>query len=234
MTAGIFTQVITIITKNKKSWNSVSLNFKQFVKRKDLNIVYPTKDSKKKSYETKLNTFKPTNGSASVEQQYLSALKNDKPYLVNSYFPSNMEFSKSFGSSIYNPISSGSSKSGNKLASLKNSLIMNSISNKLTGSTTTSYQSAKGMKKIDKKSIKFASKNQNLSFNDRSNTAIKNKIDPTSIIVGKKKRSASPVTKNPTSAYNSRIEDQAVVTKPKSRSGSRKNNTKSPNNVRFY
>jgi hypothetical protein len=234
LTAGIFTQVITIITKNKKSWNSVSLNFKQFVKRKDLNIVYPTKDSKKKSYETKLNTFKPTNGSASVEQQYLSALKNDKPYLVNSYFPSNMEFSKSFGSSIYNPISSGSSKSGNKLASLKNSLIMNSISNKLTGSTTTSYQSAKGMKKIDKKSIKFASKNQNLSFNDRSNTAIKNKIDPSSIIVGKKKRSASPVTKNPTSAYNSRIEDQAVVTKPKSRSGSRKNNTKSPNNARFY
>lgn len=78
-------------------------------------------------------------------------------------------------------------------------------------------------------------KNQNLSFNDKSNIAIKNKIDPSTIIVGKKKRSASPVTsKNTKTAYNSKIEDPITIGQSKSRSGSRKNNAKSPNNVRFY
>ena len=82
----------------------------------------------------------------SAEQQFVSFLKNEKPYLVNPYFPNNMEFSKSFGSSIYNPISSGSNTSGKKLASLKNSLIMNSLSNKLAGNTVSSYQNTKGTK----------------------------------------------------------------------------------------
>lgn len=77
-------------------------------------------------------------------------------------------------------------------------------------------------------------KNQNLSFNDKSNAAIKNKIDPNSIIVGKKKRSASPITKNIKSAYNSKIDDVIMINQQKPRSGSRKNNTKSPNNARFY
>lgn len=99
-----------------------------------------------KSQETKLNSFKPANGSASAEQQFVSFLKNEKSYMVNPYFPNNMEFSKSFGSSIYNPMNSGSNTSGKKLASLKNSLIMNSLSNKLSGSTAASYQSGKGMK----------------------------------------------------------------------------------------
>lgn len=99
-----------------------------------------------KSQETKLNTFKPANGSVSAEQQFVSFLKNEKTYLVNPYFPANMEFSKSFGSSIYNPMSSGSNTSGKKLASLKNSLIMNSLSNKLAGTSAASYQNVKGMK----------------------------------------------------------------------------------------
>lgn len=77
-------------------------------------------------------------------------------------------------------------------------------------------------------------KNQNLSFNDKSNIAVKNKIDSSTIIVGKKKRSASPVTKNAKSAYNSKIEDHIAINQTKSRSGSRKNNAKSPNNARFY
>ena len=77
-------------------------------------------------------------------------------------------------------------------------------------------------------------KNQNLSFNEKTAMGVKNKIDPSSIVVGKKKRSASPVTKNIKSAYNSKIDDAIMINQQKPRSGSRKNNTKSPNNARFY
>jgi hypothetical protein len=106
---------------NKKNWNSASVNLKKFVKKKDLAVMYPMKkDMKKKSHETKLNSFKSNSLALSAEQQFASFMKNEKQYLVNPYFPPNSDFSKSFGSSIYNPVSSESISSGKKLAALKN------------------------------------------------------------------------------------------------------------------
>ena len=70
--------------------------------------------------------------------------------MMNPYFPSNTEFSKSFGSSIYKPTGPAMTTSANKLASLKNSLVMNSYSGKGVSQDSTSYHNPKSMKKIEK------------------------------------------------------------------------------------
>jgi hypothetical protein len=91
--------------KQKKNWNSASLNMKKFIKKKDLNMVYhPVKKTMgKKSQEIKLNSFKPNTLAFTAEQQFKSFMKNEKQFLGNPYYPVNTEFSKSFGSAIYNP-----------------------------------------------------------------------------------------------------------------------------------
>lgn len=79
-------------------------------------------------------------------------------------------------------------------------------------------------------------KNQNLSFNEKTNILTKSKIeDVINSQMGKKKRSASPVTKSVKSAYNSKIVEEVMKGgKPKPRSGSRKTHMKSPNNAKVY
>ena len=179
--------------KHKKNWNSASLNMKKFVKKKDLNMSYPLKkDMKKKSHETKLKSFQNSSMAIAAEYQFKSFLNNDKQFLVNPYFK-NADFSKSFGASTYKP-TGASSTSGKKLAALENCLIMNTYSGKNADSLLSNYATTKAMKKIEKKSIKFAMKNQNLSFNDKTNVLIKSSYDKSEPMKHKKKRSVSPVS----------------------------------------
>lgn len=181
--------------KQKKNWNSTSLNLKKFVKKKDLNMVYPLKkDIKKKSQDTKLKSFQNNSMTISADNQFKSFLHNEKQFLVNPYFSNNTDFSKSFGSSIYKP-TSASSTSGQKLAALKNCLIMNTYSGKNADSKTSNYVTTKAMKKIEKKSIKFAMKNQNLTFNEKTNSLIRPSTDKPEPMKQKKKRSVSPISK---------------------------------------
>jgi len=125
-----------------KDWDSGSLNLKQYVKKKDLSLFYAQKGNvkHKKSQETKLNTLRLSGFVKSAEQQYKSFINSDKQYTVNPYFPINTDFSKSFGSSIYKPAVTNSSISGKKLASLKNSLVMASYSNKHYNTKKTKIQ----------------------------------------------------------------------------------------------
>lgn len=217
MIAEIFMLVITRIIKR------IGIQL-QLISRSLLN---------KKSHETKLNSFKNNSLALSAEQQFASFMKNEKQYLINPYFSTNTDFSKSFGSSIYNPVSSESISSGKKLAALKNCLVMNTYSNKNAEAKSSSYMTTKAMKKIEKKSIKYAMKNQNLSFNDKPNVFIKTDKLEEGQLGTKKKRSVSPMTKNLVNKYNySTTKSIPRNGKSKSRSGSRKTNMKSPNAMR--
>lgn len=206
---------------SKKNWGSASLNLKKFIKKKDLNMVYPPKkEMKKKSHEGKLTSFKTNSMAISAEQQFKSFLKNEKQFLINPYFPSNTDFSKSFGSDIYKPTSV---TSGKKLAALKNCLVTNTYTNNKNIKT-----------KIEKKSIKFAMKNQNLSFNEKTaSSMLKNSYDKGDELESKKKRSVSPMTKGLPGKYSTTQPD-INMTKTKGRGGSRKTNMRSPGGVRIY
>lgn len=62
--------------KNKKNWNSASLNLKQFIKKKDLNLVYSyNKEAKPKYPESKANGFRSASMANSAEYQFASFLK---------------------------------------------------------------------------------------------------------------------------------------------------------------
>ena len=79
-------------------------------------------------------------------------------------------------------------------------------------------------------------KNQNLTFNDKMNIIGKNRHNKSNDehLQKKKKRSASPMTKNVKATYSSGTNELVSgVNKPKSRSGSRKTNMRSPNNFRI-
>lgn len=215
--------------------NSASLNMKKFIKKKDLNMVYSNKkDMKKKSQPTKLSAY-GNSMAKTAEQQFKSFLKNEKQFLVNPYFPGNTGFSKSFGSSIYKP-NTTSVTSGKKLTALKNCLVMNNYSNKSTDAKTANYVTTKAMKKIEKKSIKFAMKNQNLSYNEKPSTMLKYSYDKAEELAGgKKKRSVSPITKGLQGKFHSSVnEGMMPSSKSKARSGSRKTNMRSPGGVRIY
>lgn len=112
---------------------------------------------------------------------------------------------------------------------------MNTYSNKNADAKTSSYMTTKAMKKIEKKSIKYAMKNQNLSFNEKPNVFIKSDKTEEGQPGTKKKRSVSPMTKSLVNKYNSSTTESAPQDgKSKSRSGSRKTNMKSPNGMRIY
>lgn len=207
--------IFTHAQKQKKNWNSASVNLKKFIKKKDLKMVYPMKKDirKKKSQETKLATFQASGLGLSADQHFANFIKGDKQYLMNPYFPGGPEFSKSFGSSTYMPMSSSTNTGGKKLAALKNCLILNTYSNKNAKTKPGAYVTTKAKNKA------------NLSFNEK--TSMLNRSYNEHEFGTKKKRSVSPMTKNGYKSYTG--ED-----KSNSRSGSRKNNMRSPNAMKIY
>jgi hypothetical protein len=223
----------------KKDWNSASLNLKQYVRKSDLSLFYAQKSNpkQKKSVDPKLENFRSSGLAKSAEHQFKSYMKNEKQNLANPYFSGNSDFYKSFGSSTYNPINT-SGPSGKKLASLKNNLAMNTISGKAVDSKNTSYnQHMKAMKKIEKKSIKFVMKNQNLSYQQKPSTALnKSHMDKMMDLSHSKakKRSTSPMTKNIKGVYRGPTDVLLGLSKPKSRSGSRKTNMRPIGNYKIY
>lgn len=117
---------------------------------------------------------------------------------------------------------------------------MNSYSSKHTDNKSHSFQNSKAMKKIEKKSIKFAMKTHNLSYHEKP-SRIKEKVLADKIsehVTGKpKKRSASPMTKNVKTTNNKTWGTDIMLglTKAnKSRSGSRKTNVRSPGHLKMY
>jgi len=140
--------------KNNPNWNSASLNLKKYVK-KDLTLRQPTK-KKTKNNKSQASKCKATTSGIvpSVDKQLRTFINHDPKMLVNSYFPNDSDFSKSFGSSLYNPTNT-SIPSGKKLAALKNNLIMNNTyTRKSTGSSVTKSKKYQTLKTIMKPQAK--------------------------------------------------------------------------------
>lgn len=77
----------------------------------EISFAYLHKINKIKSLEAQIKASKSKNQEKSLENIYSSVRFNEKSYLYNSCYQSGDEFSKLFGSSIYNPSKSSMHRS---------------------------------------------------------------------------------------------------------------------------